>query len=210
MFRKRFASEISWVTFAESSVTWLDGIFRIPSESLESRQNLWILIRIPWLLHAMGHSVKRRSISAYCDSLIPCEAAKILIFSKNHYDFQTQHPKNCRKRQGTVSTAKKVSVGPPLSEAELTIMCTKCCYKRLCFLGFCHFSKKIWVLAARLGARNFTRALGYAKHPLSVAHAFADARFCRCTLSQTLAFADAHFCRRTLLQTHVFGRHTVR
>ena len=41
------------------------------------------------------------------------EAAKIWIFSKNHYDFQTQHPKNCRKRQGPVSTAKKVSVGPP-------------------------------------------------------------------------------------------------
>ena len=77
-----------------------------------------------------------------------------------------------------------------------------CCCQRLCFLGFCHFSKKTWVLAARLGARNFTRALGYAKHPLSVAHAFADARFCRRTLLQTLAFADARFGRRTLSQTH--------
>ena len=44
-----------------------------------------------------------------------------------------------------------------------------------------------------MGARNFTRALGYAKHPLSVAHAFADARFRRRMLSQTHAFADARF-----------------
>ena len=80
-----------------------------------------------------------------------------------------------------------------------------CCCQRLCFLGFCHFSKKTWVLAARLGARNFTRALGYAKHPLSVVHAFADARFRRRTLSQTHACADARFRRRTLLQTHEFA-----
>ena len=146
---------------------------------------------------------QRRSISAYCDSLIPCEAAKILIFSKNHYDFQTQLPKNCRKRQGPVSTAKKVSVGPPSIWSWISNYCTKCCCKRLCFLGFCHFSKKIWVLAARLGARNFTRALGYAKHPLSVVHAFADARFRRRTLSQTHAFADASFCRCTLLLSYV-------
>ena len=77
--------------------------------------------------------------------------------------------------------------------------------QRLWFLGFCLFSKKTWVLAARLGARNFTRALGYAKHPLSVVHAFADARFHRRTLSQTHAFADARFCRRTLSQMHAFA-----
>ena len=47
----------------------------------------------------------------------------------------------------------------------------------LCFQGYCHFSKKMRVLAARLGARNFTRALGYAKHPLSVVQFFAVARF---------------------------------
>ena len=59
----------------------------------------------------------------------------------------------------------------------------------LCFQGYCHFSKKMRVLAARLGARNFTRALGYAKRPLSVVLAFADARLRRRTLSQTHAFA---------------------
>ena len=67
--------------------------------------------------------------------------------------------------------------------------------ERLCFPDLLHFSKKIGVLGARLGARNFTRVLGYAKHPLSVAHAFAYARFRRRTLSPTLAFADAHFRR---------------
>ena len=36
-----------------------------------------------------------------------------------------------------------------------------------CFLWFCPFSKKIGLLAARFGTRNFTRALGYAKRPLS-------------------------------------------
>ena len=76
-----------------------------------------------------------------------------------------------------------------------------CCCQRLCFLGFCHFSKKTWVLAARLGARNFTRALGYAKHPLPVLHAYADARLRRRSLTQTLAYADARFRRRTLSQT---------
>ena len=52
-----------------------------------------------------------------------------------------------------------------------------------------------------MGARNFPRLLGYAKHPLSVVHAFADARFRRRTLAQTHAFADARFCRHTLSQT---------
>ena len=61
--------------------------------------------------------------------------------------------------------------------------------EKLCFQGYCHFSKKMRVLAARLGARNFTRALGYAKRPLSVVLAFADARLRRRTLSQTHAFA---------------------
>ena len=49
-----------------------------------------------------------------------------------------------------------------------------------------------------MGARNFTWALGYAKHPLSVAHAFVVARFCIRTLSQMHAFADVPF-RRCLL-----------
>ena len=39
--------------------------------------------------------------------------------------------------------------------------------KGLCFPEFSAFSKKIGFLAARLVARNFTRALGYAKRPLS-------------------------------------------
>ena len=81
--------------------------------------------------------------------------------------------------------------------------------QRLWFLGFCLFSKKTWVLAARLGARNFTRALGYAKHPLSVVHAFADARFRRRTLAQTHAFADTRFRRRgtTLLHSYAKSQH---
>ena len=54
----------------------------------------------------------------------------------------------------------------------------------LCFQGYCHFSKKMRVLAARLGARNFTRALRQAP-------AFGGARFRRRTLTQTHAFADA-------------------
>ena len=48
--------------------------------------------------------------------------------------------------------------------------------KRLCFPDLLHFSKKIGVLGARLGARNFTRVLGYAKHPLSPMPDFALAR----------------------------------
>ena len=54
-----------------------------------------------------------------------------------------------------------------------------------------------------MGARNFTRVLGYAKHPLSVAHAFADARFCRRTLSHTYAFANKCFRRCSLTLSYV-------
>ena len=57
------------------------------------------------------------------------------------------------------------------------------------------------LLAARLGAMTFTRALGYAKHPLSVMPAFAYARFRRRTLSQIHAFAHKRFHTRTLSQT---------
>ena len=42
---------------------------------------------------------------------------------------------------------------------------------------------------------TFTRALGYAKRPLLVVHAFADARFRWGTLSPTHTFADARFGR---------------
>ena len=38
---------------------------------------------------------------------------------------------------------------------------------------------------------TFTRALGYAKHPLSVVHAFADARFRRRTLFHTGDIANS-------------------
>ena len=67
---------------------------------------------------------------------------------------------------------------------------TKMCPKNLCFPGFWPFSKKMGLLAARYGAMTFTRALGYAKRPLSVVLAFADARLGRRTLSQTHAFAS--------------------
>ena len=80
--------------------------------------------------------------------------------------------------------------------------------QRLWFLGFCLFSKKTWVLAARLGARNFTRALGYAKHPLSVVHAFADARFPRRTLSQMHAFLDmGHLCSTANIRSGLYWVH---
>ena len=58
-------------------------------------------------------------------------------------------------------------------------------------LGFTHFSKKNGVLAARLVTRNFTRGLGYAKPPLPMAHASADARLRRRRPPQTHAPADA-------------------
>ena len=67
---------------------------------------------------------------------------------------------------------------------------TQICPKNLCFPKFLPFSKKIGRLAARFGAMTFTRALGYAKRPLSVVRAFADARFRRRRLSQVHTFAD--------------------
>ena len=54
-----------------------------------------------------------------------------------------------------------------------------------------------------MGARNFTRVLGYAKHPLSMAHAFDGARFRRRTLSQRYAFANKCFCRCSLTLSYV-------
>ena len=54
---------------------------------------------------------------------------------------------------------------------------TQMCPKNLCFPGFLPFSKKMGRLAARFGTMTFTRALGYAKHPLSVVQFFAVARF---------------------------------
>ena len=62
-------------------------------------------------------------------------------------------------------------------------------------MGFLHFPKKIWVLAARLVARNFTRALGYAKRPLSVALAFAGAPFRILKLSHLKVTAGSHLCK---------------
>ena len=40
------------------------------------------------------------------------------------------------------------------------------CLKMTMFFWIFHFSKKNGILAARLGAINFTRALSYAKRPL--------------------------------------------
>ena len=64
-------------------------------------------------------------------------------------------------------------------------------------------------LAAQFGAMTLTRALGYAKHPLSVVHTFADARFRRRTLAQTHAFADVRFRRQgtTLLHSYAKSQH---
>ena len=66
----------------------------------------------------------------------------------------------------------------------------KMCPKNLCYPRFLPFSKKIGRLAARFGAMTFTRALGYAKRPLSVVRAFADARFRMRTLSHMHALGD--------------------
>ena len=73
-------------------------------------------------------------------------------------------------------------------------------------IGILSFSKKIWVLVARLVTRNFTRGLGYAKPPLPVAHAFADARLRRRTPPQAQAFEDANqdswFLKRKVYDTN--------
>ena len=57
------------------------------------------------------------------------------------------------------------------------------CNKRLCFLDFLPFSKKNGFLAARLVARNFTRAGGYANRPLLPLHDIAVGRHRLCTTS---------------------------
>ena len=74
------------------------------------------------------------------------------------------------------------------------------------FPEFSPFSKKIGRLAARFGAITFTRAVGYAKRPLLVVHAFADARFRWRTLSLMHAFADARFPRHRTSLLHIYVR----
>ena len=82
------------------------------------------------------------------------------------------------------------------------------CPKNLCFPGFSPFSKKIGRLAARFGAMTFTRVLGYAKRPLLVVHAFAEARFRRRTLSQTHAFVDmGHLCSTANIRSGLYWVH---
>ena len=97
----------------------------------------------------------------------------------------------------------KITTGPQWF--PLTIHMTQMCPKNLCFPGFSPFSKKIGRLAARFGAMTFTRALGYAKRPLLVVHAFADARFRWRMLLLTHAFADPRFPRHgtSLLHSYV-------
>ena len=71
---------------------------------------------------------------------------------------------------------------------------------RLCFPDVSHFSKKIGVLAARLVARNFTRALGYAKRPLSPLRDLALVRHYVGYISQTADIAvDRYRCWPLLL-----------
>ena len=67
---------------------------------------------------------------------------------------------------------------------------------RLCFPDVFHFSKKIGFLAARLVARNFTRALGYAKRPLSPLPDIACCRHHVLSLSRTpdIAYAQHRVC----------------
>ena len=63
------------------------------------------------------------------------------------------------------------------------------CHKRLCFSGVLPFSKKTGFLAARLVARNFTRALGYANRPLLPLPGIAVGRHCSCQTSRSLHLA---------------------
>ena len=80
--------------------------------------------------------------------------------------------------------------------------------KRLCFPDLLHFSKKIGVLGARLGSRNFTRALGYAKHPLSPMPDFALGRYRVGHISQPADIAvDRYRCwpLSLLVDTAVVG-----
>ena len=66
---------------------------------------------------------------------------------------------------------------------------------RLCFPDVFHFFKKIGFLAARLVARNFTRALGYTKRPLSPLRDFALVQHCVGYISQAADIAvDRHRC----------------
>ena len=65
------------------------------------------------------------------------------------------------------------------------------CSKRLCFHDFLPFSKKNGFLAARLVARNFTRAVGYANRPLSPLHDIAVARHRCCSTTRALRIAAA-------------------
>ena len=62
---------------------------------------------------------------------------------------------------------------------------------------FVTLSKK---MGARLGDRNFTRALGYAKHPLSVVQFFAVARFRSRTLPHPADNAPAFFLAKSLTE----------
>ena len=65
---------------------------------------------------------------------------------------------------------------------------------RLCFPDVFHFSKKIGFLAARLVARNFTRALGYAKHPLSPLRIIALVRHRVGPTSRWVCIAGCRHC----------------
>ena len=57
-------------------------------------------------------------------SQTPLEAAKILVFSQNQYDFWNQHPKNIEKRCGPVSDGKKRYIGPPPTRYLKLPQCT--------------------------------------------------------------------------------------
>ena len=51
-----------------------------------------------------------------CDVMTPLEAAKILIFSRNHYDFRSQHPKKCKDSWEYIPNTNKMVelVYPPI------------------------------------------------------------------------------------------------
>ena len=53
-----------------------------------------------------------RPKQGHYDVMTPLEAAKILIFSHNHYDFRNQRPENVLDRLETLSLEKMKSTNP--------------------------------------------------------------------------------------------------
>ena len=110
------------------------------------------------------------------------QAAKIMIFSQNGCNFRIQHPKNVRNSLGWF-----FCYFPPYTNDPNVPQ------KPMFFRVFAFFLKNgpsggaVWRYNFHAGAwlRQAPAFSGarFRRRTLSLAHAFADARFCRCTLS---------------------------